>query len=131
MRYNILFFVVLSYLVNGCNEGQNPADNSNTDSVVILPAKHDLGKIDSTRIVALSFEIVNKSDNDVKIVSKAKSCGCTNFVLPSDKLKAKSRMKVKVDFDPKQVSGNFEKSVFFRLENGKILMFKFSGTVIV
>ncbi len=121
--------ISLIILVSSCKEKQEVFTQKDP-AVFLIPSKIDLGKIEDMNIKELNFEIVNKSDSDMKIVSKAKSCGCTNFALPSDIIKARSRMKIKVDFDPSQVSGDFEKSVFMRLENGKILMFKFLGKTI-
>ncbi len=129
MRYRLAFFIAFFQLICSCNESSE-STKKNMDSVVVLPSKRDLGKVESSDLITLNFEIINNSNKDIKIVSKAKSCGCTNFVLPSDKLKAKSHTVVNVDFDPTKVSGDFEKSVFFRLDNGKILLFKFSGTVV-
>ena len=123
----IITLAFLSFLIS-CNE--KPATPfSKKDVIVLIPSTMDLGKIEEIKLKTLDFEIVNRSEKDVKIVAKAKSCGCTNFDLPSEIVKANSRMKVQVTFDPSKVAGDFEKSVFMRLENGKILLFKFLGTV--
>ena len=129
MKRHFILFIMLITFVCSCDDIQKQDLSSKEDSVIIVPSKVNLGTVDSTHVVVLNFEIVNKSSKNIKIVSKAKSCGCTYFKLPSTNLKANSRMKVKVDFDPKQVSGNLKKSVFLRLEDGKILLFKFFGTV--
>lgn len=124
----VITLAFLSFIISCSEKPVTPS--SKKDVIVLVPFKMDLGTIKEIKLKTLDFEIVNKSKKDMKIVAKAKSCGCTNFDLPSEVVRANSRMTVHVTFDPSKVTGDFEKSVFMRLENGKILLFKFLGTVI-
>lgn len=102
--------------------------NQASENVVFLsPDSTDLGEIKTDKTIGISFEIVNGSEGDLHILSQAKSCGCTKLKLESKLLKAHSRVNVHLQFDPEKELGRFEKSAFFRLDNGEILIYKFKG----
>ena len=122
MGKNILVIFGLSLLLASCSEHQ-PAK----ETVILSPGSTDLGEITTAKIIGISFTIVNESDEDLHIISQAKSCGCTKLKLKSKLVKAHDRVKVYLQFDPEKETGKFEKSVFFRLDNGEILVYRFNG----
>lgn len=115
-------FFALSLLMASCSGDQVPEN-----TVFLSPDSTELGEIKTDKTIGISFDIVNDSEENLQILSQAKSCGCTQLSLKSKRIKAHSRVKVRLQFDPEKESGRFEKSVFFRLNNGEILIFKFSG----
>lgn len=122
-----VFLFIASILLLGCQE-QKPK-TAEKELIFITPSELDLGEIEQNKIIDLQFHIVNKSDNDVKITSQAKSCGCTDFIEPVKHIKAHSDELVKIQFNPEKENKSFSKSVFIRLNNSKILIFKFKGII--
>lgn len=121
MKSMLLVLMVLLALGSGCST------NDQTATVFLDPATNDLGEISVEQKKNISFNIVNNTNENRSISSQAKSCGCTTLKLDSKNLKAHGRIKVRLQFDPQNESGRFEKSAFFRLDNGEILVYKFRG----
>lgn len=115
-------FFVMGWLLASCSENQ-----PHEETVFLSPGSTDLGIIKADKTIGISFEIVNESEENLQIQSHAKSCGCTQLKLTSKILKAHDKLKVQLVFDPKDENGKFEKSAFFRLSNGEILVYKFHG----
>lgn len=97
--------------------------------VTLSPTEMDLGEISKESIREITFDIINDSSESVKIVSNAQSCGCTDLIYPIKEIKAKSKAQMKLEFNPEKENKKFSKSVFLRLDNAQILIFKFKGSV--
>lgn len=116
----VIFIMIL--LLTACSGNQ-----SGKATVFLAPDSTNLGEIPTNKTIGISFAVVNETDENHTIISQAKSCGCTELKLKSKLVKAHDRVKVYLQFDPEKESGKFEKSVFLRMDNGEILVYKFKG----
>lgn len=128
MKNSIINMIALTLLLllAACSEN---AKNEQKKVFFLSPETVDLGTVETDRTIDIAFNIVNDSDENRRISSHAKSCGCTELNLSTKTVKAGHKLKVHLTFDPKNESGRFEKSAFLRLDNSEILVFKFKGTV--
>lgn len=70
----------------------------------------DLGQVTFNRPVTAEFEMINKSDRDVRIVQARSSCGCTTVDYPQRLISRDEKFMVSVTYDARML-GHFHKSV--------------------
>ena len=132
------FFILSSSLSaqenhDGHNHGTTPATTVasptvKADVLVLKETAHDFGKIAQGRPVYYEFEIVNNSNEPLKLDNVAATCGCTTPEWSRDAIAAGATSKIRVGYNA-AAEGPFTKYITITYGGTNIKQLKIDGHV--
>lgn len=86
---------------------------------VVGKVKADLGKFETREIKSASFTIINKGDEELKIIKVRATCNCGVIDLSKKELAPGEKTTLKIQTTPYDLEGNFSKSVYVETNDPK------------
>ena len=133
----ILFsFSVLGFAASAqtANDGHNhDATNvtstaTKNDALKLIQTEHDFGKIAQGKPVYFNFEVVNISQEPLKLENVQASCGCTTPEWSRDAIAPGATSIIKVGYNA-AAQGHFDKIVTITYAGSSIKQLKITGEV--
>ena len=127
-----IFLIVACALFSISNAQESKVDAAKNDTTVVFDkSEHDFGTISVNKGVAeCEFVFTNTGDVPIVITKVTASCGCTAPDWTKEPIASGKQGFIKVSFDPKNQSGEFNKSlVVFTNGNPKNIRLKIKGFV--
>jgi len=84
--------------------------------------------LSSDEVGTFLFEGVNASNEEVKVVKRTTSCGCTNVTHPKS-IKPGESFIIQVSIDKRGQTGNFNQSVTLTFSNNEVVKLKVNGQI--
>jgi hypothetical protein len=99
-----------------------------SDALKLVQTEHDFGKIPQGKPVYYSFEIVNNSNEPLKLENVQATCGCTTPEWNRDAIAPGATSVIKVGYNA-AAEGHFEKFISITYGGSNMKQLKISGTV--
>jgi len=115
------------------NDGHNTtsavtANAAKNDALKLIQTEHDFGKIPQGKPVYFNFEVVNTSQEPLKLENVQASCGCTTPEWSRDAIAPGATSIIKVGYNA-AAQGHFDKFITITYAGSTLKQLKITGEV--
>ena len=122
----VLAFAALSFA--GKAQGTNTTTKPVAEILVMKESLFDFGKIPQGKPVTHEFELVNASNDTLKLENVQASCGCTTPIWKKEPVAPGASTKINVGYNA-LAEGNFEKPVTIYYNGNQVKTITIKGSV--
>lgn len=128
MKHILTFLALAVITLAGKAQGTNSILKPVGEILVLKESSYDFGKIPQGKPVTHEFELINASNDTLKLENVQASCGCTTPIWKKDAVAPGASTKINVGYNA-LAEGPFEKPVTITYNGSQVKVITIKGSV--